>query len=133
MGSIPIYPTSFNVTIENTPNYIYIDIYRITFLTMGIIDEFMVSESMLTDEERAEVQRKVREYNALDMDLFIDRIGGRGKIDTMNRINEKLNNSELVNGKLVPKKKPVNEDLEEWKKGFMDGFEEAYKRLNALK
>ena len=43
---------------------------------------------------------------------------------------EKLDKSELVNGKLVDKKEcQTRENLEEWKKGFMDGFEEAYKRL----
>ena len=48
----------------------------------------------------------------------------------MNKINEKLDRSELINGKLVEKTpKKVNEDIEEWKRGFMDGFEEAYKRL----
>ena len=68
------------------------------------------------------------------MDRFIDRIGGQGTIDKMNKINEKLDRSELINGKLVEKApKKVNEDIEEWKRGFMDGFEEAYKRIHGWK
>jgi hypothetical protein len=64
------------------------------------------------------------------MDKFIDRIGGYSSVDAMNKINEKLDRSELINGKLVEKtSKKVNENIEEWKRGFMDGFEEAYKRL----
>ena len=64
------------------------------------------------------------------MDAFMDRIGGQESINTMNKINEKLDRSQLVNGKLVEKTPiKVNEDIEEWKRGFMDGFEEAYKRI----
>lgn len=77
-----------------------------------------------------DVNNIVDGYEKLDMDRFIQRIGGQEKIDNMNRINEKLDKSELVNGKLVDKKEcQTRENLEEWKKGFMDGFEEAYKRL----
>ena len=48
----------------------------------------------------------------------------------MNKINEKLDRSELVNGKLVPKREGnKREDLEEWKRGFMEGYDEAYRRL----
>ena len=77
-----------------------------------------------------EVNDKVNEYERLNMDAFIKRIGGQGTVDEMNKINEKLDRSELINGKLVDKTpKAVNEDIEEWKRGFMEGFEEAYKRL----
>ena len=77
-----------------------------------------------------EVNKIVGGYKGLDMDEFIDRIGGQEKIETMNKINEKLDRSELVNGKLVPKREGNNrEDLDEWKRGFMEGYDEAYRRL----
>ena len=83
----------------------------------------------------AEVSNIVNDYDKLNMDLFIRRIGGYEKIEQMNKINEKLDRSELVNGKLVDKTpiSNINENLEEWKKGFMEGFEEAYKRLMGSK
>lgn len=110
----------------------------------SILEEYkkQLNDESLTDEEvmqrfkedekkfNKEVNDKVGEYEALDMDKFIDRIGGQGTIEAMNKINEKLDRSELINGKLVEKTpRNVNEDIEEWKRGFMDGFEEAYKRL----
>ena len=109
----------------------------------SILEEYkkQINGDSLTEEEvlqrfkedekkfNKEVDNKVGEYEALDMDKFIERIGGQKTVDTMNKINEKLDRSELVNGKLVEKKQPVNENIEEWKKGFMDGFEEAYKRI----
>ena len=78
----------------------------------SILEEYkkQLNDESLTDEEvmqrfkedekkfNKEVNDKVGEYEALDMDKFIDRIGGQGTI----------------------------EDIEEWKRGFMDGFEEAY-------
>lgn len=109
-----------------------------------ILEEYkkQLNDESLTDEEvmqrfkedekkfNKEVNDKVGEYEALDMDKFIDRIGGQGTIEAMTKINEKLDRSELINGKLVEKTpRKVNEDIEEWKRGFMDGFEEAYKRL----
>ena len=112
--------------------------------TGSILEEYkkQLNNESLTDEEvmqrfkedekkfNKEVNDKVGEYEALDMDKFIDRIGGQGTIEAMNKINEKLDRSELINGKLVEKTpRNVNEDIEEWKRGFMDGFEEAYKRL----
>ena len=51
-----------------------------------------------------EVNKIVGGYKGLDMDEFIDRIGGQEKIETMNKINEKLDRSYLVNGTLVPKR-----------------------------
>lgn len=110
----------------------------------SILEEYkkQLNDESLTDEEvmqrfkedekkfNKEVNDRVGGYEALDVDKFIDRIGGQGTIDAMNKINEKLDRSELINGKLVEKKpKKVNEDIEEWKRGFMDGFEEAYRRL----
>ena len=68
-------------------------------------------------------------YEKLDMDAFIRRIGGQERIEAMKKVNEKLDRSELINGKLVEKKQPVNENLDEWKKGFMEGYDEAYRRL----
>ena len=110
----------------------------------SILEEYkkQLNDETLTDEEvmqrfkedekkfNKEVDDKAGKYEALDMDKFIDRIGGQGTIDAMNKINEKLDRSELINGKLVEKTpREVNEDIEEWKRGFMDGFEEAYKRI----
>ena len=69
-------------------------------------------------------------YFPLTKDEFIDRIGGQEKIDAMNKINEKLDRSDFVNGKLVPKREGnKREDLDEWKRGFMEGYDEAYRRL----
>ena len=103
-------------------------------------DESLTDEEVMQrfkeDEEKfnKEVNDRVGEYEALDMDRFIDRIGGQKSIDTMNKINEKLDRSVLINGKLVDKTpRKVNEDIEEWKRGFMDGFEEAYKRIYGRK
>ena len=77
-----------------------------------------------------EVNKIVGGYKGLDMDEFIDRIGGQEKIDAMNKINEKLDRSDFVNGKLVPKREGnKREDLDEWKRGFMEGYDEAYRKL----
>ena len=76
------------------------------------------------------VEKKANKYEGLDMDTFIRRIGGQEKIDEMKEINTRADKLSVVNGKTVQKEVPQSkEDLEEWKKGFMDGFEEAYKRL----
>ena len=109
----------------------------------NILEEYkkQLNDESLTDEEvlqrfkedekkfNKEVNDKVGEYETLDMDKFINRIGGQGTIDAMHKINEKLDKSVLINGKLVEKKQPVNENLDEWKKGFMEGYDEAYRRL----
>lgn len=109
----------------------------------NILEEYkkQLNNESLTDEEvmqrfkedekkfNKEVNDKVGEYEALDMDMFIDRIGGQERIDAMNKINEKLDRSVLINGKLVEKKQPMNENLDEWKRGFMEGYDEAYRRL----
>lgn len=96
---------------------------------MDILDRYF-DESLLTEEERKEVQRIVNGYNGLDMDLFVRRIGGPEKIEEMKRINDMSDRMYVVDG--VVRKRPDNsrENLDEWKKGFMEGFEEAYKRLN---
>ena len=110
----------------------------------SILEEYkkQLNDESLTDEEvlqrfkedekkfNKEVNDRVGEYKKLDMDAFIKRIGGQERIDAMKKVNEKLDRSELINGKLVEKtSRQVNEDIEEWKRGFMDGFEEAYKRI----
>jgi hypothetical protein len=99
-------------------------------------DDSLTEEQIVQkfNEEKAkfnnDVNEAVNSYDKLNMDAFIKRIGGPEKIEQMNKINEKLDRSELVNGKLVEKKTPqTRENIEEWKKGFMEGFEEAYKRL----
>ena len=98
-------------------------------------DESLTNEEVLQrfkeDEEKfnKEVNDRVGEYKALDMDKFIDRIGGQERIETMKKVNEKLDRSELINGKLVEKRPMVKEDIEEWKRGFMEGYDEAYRRL----
>ena len=111
----------------------------------SILEEYrkqLTNGESLTDEEilqrfkedekkfNKEVNDRVGEYKKLDMDKFIDKIGGQESIDAMNKINEKLDRSELVNGKLVPKREcNKREDLDEWKRGFMEGYDEAYRRL----
>lgn len=99
-------------------------------------DETLTEEEVLQrfNEDKKKFDSDVKDivdgYKKLDMDAFMDRIGGQESINTMNKINEKLDRSQLVNGKLVEKTPiKVNEDIEEWKRGFMDGFEEAYKRI----
>ena len=96
---------------------------------MDILDRYL-DETLLTEEERQKVQQLVSDYNRLDMDLFINRIGGAEKIEEMKRINDMSDRMYVVDG--VVRKRPDNsrENLDEWKKGFMEGFEEAYKRLN---
>ena len=96
---------------------------------MDILDRYL-DETLLTEEERNEVQRIVNGYKGVDMDLFINRIGGAEKIEEMRRINDKADRMYVVDGVVHHKSDKSNEDIEEWKKGFMDGFEEAYKRLN---
>ena len=111
----------------------------------SILEEYrkqLTNGESLTDEEilqrfkedekkfNKEVNDRVGEYKKLDMDAFINRIGGQESIDAMNKINEKLDRSELVNGKLVPKREcNKREDLDEWKRGFMEGYDEAYRKL----
>lgn len=109
----------------------------------GILEEYkkQLNDESLTDEEvlqrfkedekkfNKEVNDRVGEYKKLDMDAFIKRIGGQERIDAMKKVNEKLDRSELINGKLVEKRPMVKEDIEEWKRGFMEGYDEAYRRL----
>lgn len=110
----------------------------------SILEEYkkQINGESLTEEEvlqrfkedekkfNKEVNDRVGEYKALDMDKFMDRIGGQERIDAMKKVNEKLDRSELINGKLVEKTtRKVNEDIDEWKKGFMEGYDEAYRRL----
>lgn len=99
---------------------------------MDILDRYL-DETLLTEEDRAEVQKIVNRYNGLDMDLFVQRIGGIDRINEMKRINEVSDGLSSRDGKVYRNHKSVSNDrenLEEWKKGFMEGFEEAYKRLN---
>lgn len=104
---------------------------------MGILDEYMgyADDSSLTESERAAVRKIVNSYNALDVDLFIKRIGGMDKLNEMKKINERADRLRVVGGKVMykPENNSSKEDIDEWKKGFMDGFEEAYKRFNSLK
>lgn len=85
-----------------------------------------------TKEFKESVDKMANKYSALDMNAFIERIGGMEKIEEMKKINATADNIQTMDGRIV-KKKPTlantNEDLEEWKRGFMDGFEEAYKRI----
>ena len=109
----------------------------------SILEEYkkQLNDESLTEEEimqrfkedekkfNKEVNDRVGEYESLDMDKFIDRIGGQERIDAMKKVNEKLDRSELINGKLVEKKQTGGEDLDEWKKGIMEGYDEEYRRL----
>lgn len=108
-----------------------LEVYKKQINGESLTDE-EVMQRFKEDEKKfhKEVNDKVGQYEALDMDKFMDRIGGQEKIETMNKINEKLDRSILVNGKLVSKRKnDKNEDLDEWKRGFMDGYDEAYRRI----
>ena len=104
---------------------------------MSILDDYKDSvnnNSILTEEEQKEVERLRNRYEDLDMRIFIERIGGQEKIDEMKEINTRADKLSVVDGKAVQKEAPqlkneTKEDLEEWKKGFVEGFEEAYKRL----
>lgn len=112
----------------------------------NILEEYKkyLNDDSLTEEEilhrfkedekkfNKEVNDKVNGYEKLDMDAFIRRIGGQERIDAMKQVNEKLDRSKLVNGKLVEKTKTVNENIEEWKRGFMEGYDEAYRRLTKI-
>jgi len=99
---------------------------------MNILDEYMgyADDSMLTECERAEVRKIVNGYKALDMDLFVQRVGGMKKIEEMRRINNIADGLCVVDGVVRKRPNDTKENIEEWKRGFMEGFEEAYKRLN---
>lgn len=105
--------------------------YRKQLTNGESLTEEEVMQRFKEDEKsfNKEVNDRVGEYKKLDMDAFIRRIGGQERIEAMKKVNEKLDRSELINGKLVEKKQPVNENLDEWKKGFMEGYDEAYRRL----
>ena len=105
--------------------------YRKQLTNGESLTEEEVMQRFKEDEKNfnKEVNDRVGEYKKLDMDAFIRRIGGQERIEAMKKVNEKLDRSELINGKLVEKKQPMNENLDEWKKGFMGGYDEAYRRL----
>lgn len=105
--------------------------YRKQLTNGESLTEEEVMQRFKEDEKKfhKEVNDRVGEYKKLDMDAFIRRIGGQERIEAMKKVNEKLDRSELINGKLVEKKQTVNENLDEWKKGFMEGYDEAYRRL----
>lgn len=105
--------------------------YRKQLTNGESLTEEEVMQRFKEDEKKfhKEVNDRVGEYKKLDMDAFIRRIGGQERIEAMKKVNEKLDMSELINGKLVEKKQPMNENLDEWKKGFMEGYDEAYRRL----
>lgn len=105
--------------------------YRKQLTNGESLTEEEVMQRFKEDEKNfnKEVNDRVGEYKKLDMDAFIRRIGGQERIEAMKKVNEKLDRSELINGKLVEKKQPMNENLDEWKKGFMEGYDEAYKRI----
>ena len=105
--------------------------YRKQLTNGESLTEEEVMQRFKEDEKNfnKEVNDRVGEYKKLDMDAFIRRIGGQERIEAMKKVNEKLDRPELINGKLVEKKQPRNENLDEWKKGFMEGYDEAYRRL----
>ena len=114
------------------------------------LTEEEVLQRFKEDEKKfhKEVNDRVNDYEKLDMDAFIRRIGGQERIEAMKKVNEKLDRSELINGKLVEKKQPVNENLDEWKKGLLmeeylheemckfvapeTTFEELYYHINGI-
>ena len=97
-------------------------------LTEEQITAKLMEQKQKFDED---VQIIVNKYDGLDMNAFINRIGGYEKIEEMKKINEAADKYHVVNGNAV-RKTETREDLEEWKRGFMEGFEEAYKRLKNL-
>lgn len=101
-------------------------------LTDEQVKERYLEEKRVFDEE---VEKKRKEYQPLDMDAFIKSIGGQEKIEQMKDINAKADNLIVVNGKVQKKEIETKsvENLEEWKRGFMEGFEEAYKRIHGDK
>ena len=105
--------------------------YRKQLTNGESLTEEEVMQRFKEDEKNfnKEVNDRVGEYKKLDMAAFIKRIGGQERIEAMKKVNEKVDRSELINGKLVEKKQPMNENLDEWKKGFMEGYDEAYRRL----
>ena len=92
--------------------------YRKQLTNGESLTEEEVMQRFKEDEKNfnKEVNDRVGEYKKLDMDAFIRRIGGQERIEAMKKVNEKLDRSELINGKLVEKKQPMNENLDEWKK-----------------
>ena len=100
------------------------------------LTEEQIIERLEQDKQKFDndVDTIVGGYEKLDMDRFIKRIGGQEKIDQMKRINEAADKLKSVYGNVSKKEEEINkietmENIEEWKKGFMDGFEEAYKRI----
>ena len=100
------------------------------------LTEEQIIERLEQDKQKFDndVDNIVGGYEKLDMDRFIQRIGGQEKIDQMKRINEAADKLKSVYGNVSKKEEEIKkietmENIEEWKKGFMDGFEEAYKRI----
>ena len=100
------------------------------------LTEEQIEEKILHQKEKfdSEVNKVADGYDKLDMDLFIKRIGGQEKINQMKQINEAADKLKSVYGNVSKKEEEIKkietmENIEEWKKGFMDGFEEAYKRI----
>lgn len=94
-----------------------------------------LTEEQIREQYRAELQRRqeetqkiVNNYSKLDMDKFIEHIGGMDKINEMKAIIDSDNKPTVQQPRKLDER-----DIEEWKQGFMDGFEEAYKRLNNSK
>ena len=105
-------------------------------------EEVLESYKRAKEDFNRDVESKASEYEKLDMDKFIDRIGGQGAIDRMRSINEAAAKIKVLNGHAVvdDKTDSTRDDVhksdedsaderwkEEWKKGFMEGVEEAYK------
>ena len=100
------------------------------------LTEEQIIERLEQDKQKFDndVDTIVSGYEKLDMDRFIKRIGGQEKIDQMKRINEAADKLKSVYGNVSKKEEEIKkfetkENIDEWKKGFMDGFEEAYKRI----
>lgn len=91
----------------------------------------LITNEILTEQERREADRIAGNYKKLNMDVFVRRIGGVEKVEEMRKINDKLETMHTFNGnhKQITNTKSNGEDLDEWKKGFMEGYDEAYRRL----
>ena len=104
-----------------------------------VLNEQELREKYDTEKAQHEysVNKLAGKYEKLDMDMFVERIGGYKKIEEMRKINDiadKRDKEKMEQRRQLLKEQNeqhLNEAIEEWKKGFMEGFEEAYKRFGA--
>lgn len=109
-----------------------------------VLNEQELREKYDTEKAQHEysVNKLAGKYEKLDMDMFVERIGGYKKIEEMRKINDIADKRDKEQMEYRKRLSPLlkgqdnheqhlNEAIEEWKRGFMEGFEEAYKRFGA--